>query len=102
MVEGYVRPMLDAGADTIVLGSTHYVFLKPLLAEIAGDHVALIETGAAVARRLAQVLEERGLRADAAAKARERYWTSGDVVTSSRVISKLLGRAVEVEELPEL
>src|SRR5437773_12438161 len=102
MVEGYVRPMLDAGADTIVLGSTHYVFLKPLLAEIAGNHVVLIETGAAVARRLAQVLEERGLRADAAAKARERYWTSGDVVTSSRVISKLLGRAVGVEELPEL
>jgi glutamate racemase len=102
MVEGYVRPMLDAGADTIVLGSTHYVFLKPLLAEIAGDHVALIETGAAVARRLAQVLEERGLRADDAAKARERYWTSGDPVTSSRVISKLLGRAVTVEELPEL
>ena len=78
------------------------MFLKPLLAEIAGNHVVLIETGAAVARRLAQVLEERGLRADAAAKARERYWTSGDVVTSSRVISKLLGRAVEVEELPEL
>ena len=102
MVEGYVRPMLDAGADTIVLGSTHYVFLKPLLAEIAGDHVALIETGAAVARRLALVLEERGLRADAAPKARERFWTSGDPVTSSRVISKLLGRAVEVEERDEV
>jgi glutamate racemase len=35
MVEGYVRPMLDAGADTIVLGSTHYVFLRPVLSEIA-------------------------------------------------------------------
>ena len=42
MVEGYVRPMLDAGADAIVLGSTHYVFLKPLLAEMAGPDVALI------------------------------------------------------------
>src|SRR6266576_4243652 len=62
-VERYIRPMLDAGADTIVLGSTHYVFLKPLLAELAGQHVALIETGVAVARRLGTVLEERGLRA---------------------------------------
>src|SRR5439155_8748116 len=40
-VEGYIRPMLDAGADTIVLGSTHYVFFKPVLAELAGPNVAL-------------------------------------------------------------
>ena len=44
MVEGYVRPMLDAGADTIVLGSTHYVFLKPLLAQIAGEGVVQADT----------------------------------------------------------
>jgi len=32
LVEGYVTPLLDQGADTIVLGSTHYVFLRPLIA----------------------------------------------------------------------
>jgi glutamate racemase len=99
MVEGYVRPMLDAGADTIVLGSTHYVFLKPLLKELAGPDVALIETGAAVARRLGQVLEERGLRADGG-EGKERFWTSGDPQASTRVISTLLGRPVRVEALP--
>jgi glutamate racemase len=99
MLEGYVRPMLDAGADTIVLGSTHYVFLKPLLKELAGPDVALIETGAAVARRLGQVLEERGLRADGG-EGEERFWTSGDPATSTRVISALLRRPVRVEALP--
>ena len=99
MVEGYVRPMLDAGADAIVLGSTHYVFLKPLLAEIAGPEVALIETGAAVARRLGQVLDERGLRADGVS-GNERFWTSGDPDRSRQVISALLGREVKVETLP--
>jgi glutamate racemase len=99
MVEGYVRPMLDAGADAIVLGSTHYVFLKPLLGEVAGPNVTLVETGAAVARQLARVLEERGLRAGGGA-AQERFWTSGDPVTSRRVISALLGRQVSVEKLP--
>jgi glutamate racemase len=99
MVEGYVRPMLDAGADAIVLGSTHYVFLKPLLGEIAGPKVTLVETGAAVARQLARVLEERGLRAEGGA-AQERFWTSGDPVASRRVISALLGRQVSVEKLP--
>ena len=101
MVEGYVRPMLDAGADTIVLGSTHYVFLKPLLAELAGPNVSLIETGAAVARQLARVLEERDL-LSASPAGRERFWTSGDPTTSTRVISALLGRAVTVEKLPNL
>ncbi len=100
MVEGYLRPMLDAGADAIVLGSTHYVFLKPLVAEIAGPNVSLIETGAAVARQLARVLDERGLRADGKSGV-ERFWTSGDPTASRRVISALLGREVWVEKLPE-
>lgn len=100
-LEGYVRPMLDAGADTIVLGSTHYVFLKPVLAQIAGPQVALIETGAAVARQLARVLDERDLHAVGDA-GEERFWTSGDPGTSARAISSLLGREVKVEKLPAL
>src|SRR5881296_237099 len=100
MVEGYIRPMLDAGADTIVLGSTHYVFLKPVLAELAGDHVALIETGEAVARQLAHVLDEQHLRADGA-EPRERFWTSGDPVASQSVMTALLKRSVVVEKLPD-
>ena len=101
MVESYIRPMLDAGADTIVLGSTHYVFLKPLLAELAGPNVALIETGEAVARRLAQVLEERSLKANGD-EAHERFWTSGDPDAAERVVTALLLRPVVVEKLPEL
>jgi len=102
MVEGYVAPMLGEGADAIVLGSTHYVFLKPLLRDIAGPDVALIETGAAVARQLAHVLDERGLRAGAGAHGTLRFWTSGDPARSTDVISKLLGRDVVVEKLPDL
>jgi glutamate racemase len=93
--------MLEAGADTIVLGSTHYVFLKPVLSELAGPNVSLIETGAAVARQLARVLDDRHLRAGASAGG-ERFWTSGDPRRSTRVISALLGRPVAVEKLPVL
>lgn len=99
-VEGYVRPLLEAGADTIVLGSTHYVFLRPVISQIAGSGVTLIDTGAAVARQLARVLRERGLEAPESARSNERYWTSGDPATSQRVMSALLGRRVSVEKLP--
>lgn len=100
LVERYVRPLLDQGADTIVLGSTHYVFLRPLIAAIAGDRVTLVDTGAAVARQLERVLDERKIAAPDGREGSERFWTSGDPGTSERVMSALLGRRVRVEKLP--
>ena len=100
MLLGYLAPMLESGADTIVLGSTHYVWLKPVLAELAGADVTLIDTGAAVARQLAHVLEERDLLASDGAP-EQRFWTSGDLESSTRVISRLLNRDVTVEKLPD-
>jgi glutamate racemase len=100
LVESYVRPLLDEGADTIVLGSTHYVFLRSLIAEIAGEGVTIVDTGVAVARQLARVLEEGGVAAPPGNAAQERFWTSGDAAESERVMSALLGRKVSVDRLP--
>lgn len=46
-----VQPLLDKGVDCLVLGCTHYSFLTPLLREIAGPHVHLIDVADAVARQ---------------------------------------------------
>jgi glutamate racemase len=100
LVERYIRPLLDQGADTIVLGSTHYVFLRAVISEIAGDGVTLVDTGAAVARQLERVLDERKLAAAGDSNASEQFWTSGDPGVSERVMSALLGRRVNVEKLP--
>jgi len=99
LVESYINPLLDAGADTIVLGSTHYVFLRPLIASIAGDSVMIVDTGAAVTRQLEHVIQARGLAAPPGAIADERFWTSGDAADSERVMSTLLGRQVRVKTL---
>ena len=56
-VEAAIFPLLRAGADTLVLGCTHYSFLAPAIREVAGPEVQLIDTGAAVARRVRQQLE---------------------------------------------
>jgi glutamate racemase len=100
LVDRFIRPLLDAGADTIVLGSTHYVFLRAAIAEVAGDGVTLVDTGAAVARQLERVLDERKIAAPEGAEGTERFWTSGDPGASERVMSVLLGRRVTVEKLP--
>jgi glutamate racemase len=52
----YAAPLLDRGADTIVLGCTHYQFLRATLQQIVGESVAVIDTSAAVARQTERVL----------------------------------------------
>lgn len=61
LVRQYVTPLLNAGADTIVLGCTHYPFVRSIIAEVAGPEVSLIDTGAAVARHLEHRLQEAEL-----------------------------------------
>ena len=57
-----VEPMLARGVDQIVLGCTHYPFLVPLLERVVeGRGVAIIDPSPAVARRVEQLLSERGL-----------------------------------------
>ena len=61
-----VAEMLARGADQIVLGCTHYPFLLPVLERVlAGRDVAVIDPSPAVARRVAHLLDQHGLRAAA-------------------------------------
>lgn len=61
VVEESLRPLLDAHADVIVLGCTHYPFLKELISDIAGPGVTVIDPAPAVARHLVEVLEAEGI-----------------------------------------
>lgn len=102
LLAGYLEPLLDRGADTIVLGCTHYPFLRPLVEKLAGGGVSIIDTGEAVARQVLRVLEQCGLAADRPAGGREQFFTSGDPETVAPVIRLLWGSpdlAVERAEL---
>lgn len=60
-VRASVEPLLEAGADVIVLGCTHYPFLRPMIQRIAGSEVTVIDPAPAVARHLVTVMEEKGI-----------------------------------------
>ena len=60
-VRASLQPLLDAGADRIVLGCTHYPFLRPVIERIAGPGVEVIDPAPAVARQTLHMLEERGI-----------------------------------------
>ena len=55
-IDEAVAPMLDAGADALVLGCTHYPFLSPAIRSRIPESVSLIDTGPAAARRVAELL----------------------------------------------
>ena len=101
LVERYTKPFKDAGADTIVLGCTHYPFLKDVIAEVVGSDVTLIDTGPAVARQLQRVLEGRNLLNPRPEIGTVRFWSSGDLGVARRVIPALYGAAASVEPFPD-
>jgi glutamate racemase len=59
-VEGYLAPLVAAGIDELVLGCTHYPFLRPLIEEAVGPHVEVIDPAGAVARQTERVLAQAG------------------------------------------
>lgn len=61
VVEQSVRPLIEAGADTIVLGCTHYPFLSESIMKVAGRPITLIDPAPAVAKHLLEVMQENSL-----------------------------------------
>ena len=85
LVRRYTAPLLAAGADTLVLGCTHYPFLRPLIAEVAGPDVVLLDTGEAVARQTRRLLERESVLSDADGGGRIDWHSSGDAALFERL-----------------
>lgn len=91
----YLRPLLAAGADTIVLGCTHYPFLRQAVVQQLPPAIILIDTGEAVARQVQRRLQETGLLNDAAGEPKTSFWinrvTDAEFEQTAKVIAMLWG-----------
>ena len=96
----FIAPLLAQGADTLVLGCTHYPFLRDTIAHIAGEGVTLIDPAEAVARELVRRLDESGSLSSASTPGSVRFFTSGDVAQAQAVISHLWDEPLTVQALP--
>ena len=83
-----LQPMLDAGVDSLVLGCTHYPFLRPLIEEIMGDGVEIIDPSQAVASQTGRVLRREGLLREEEG-GRRAFYTSGDPKAFVRLLEGL-------------
>lgn len=106
-LDTYLRPMLDAGADTLVLGCTHYPFLSETIRDMVGSRLALIDTGTAIARQLARKLAEFGLSASPDATPAIRYLSTKDAAHLRKMARALLdveasAETVAIEPAPAI
>lgn len=85
-----LQPMLAEGVDTLVMGCTHFPFVIPLIQQIAGDGVRVIDPAPAIARQTERVLFQRYLLQPSSGDTFHRYLTSGDPTRFSRLLEQLL------------
>jgi glutamate racemase len=78
LLAGYLNRLLDIGVDTVVLGCTHYPFLRPLIEKLTGEGVSIIDTGQAVAKQVSHVLESHDLLNPHGVPGHEHFYTSGN------------------------
>ena len=99
----YTKPIKRAGADIIVLGCTHYPFLKSEIKKAAGKNVKLVDSGKALAKHTKNVLHQMGAlstsRTYRTSPTCVDFYTTGSSAQFSKVASSLLKRRIEAKHL---
>ena len=96
IAESYLAPMRDAGIDTLVLGCTHYPLLAPVIVDVLGAGVTLVDSAAETALALRDVLAQRGLQASGAvAGLAHRFVATDGPDAFRRVGQRFIGPALD-------
>jgi glutamate racemase len=96
ILENALHPMLEKNIDTVVLGCTHYPFVIPLIQNIVGENVRVIDPAPAVARQVERLLVSGKLVNWEIGKGEVEFFTSGDAQGVKSALGKLLGMECEV------
>ncbi|MEJ2611977.1 MAG: glutamate racemase [Candidatus Thiodiazotropha sp.] len=102
LVKQQLEPILEAGADTLVLGCTHYPFLRATIENIAGTDISIIDTGPAVARQLYRRLADQNLLSKEPSAGSETFWCSAATEQTQELLTKLRNKPTLVKALPEV
>ncbi len=96
ILENALLPMLEKGIDTVVMGCTHYPFVIPLIEEIVGPEVRVIDPAPAVARQTERLLTTLGCLASGQQHATVRFITTGDETLLEEKLPIYLGTTFKV------
>ena len=93
VVKHYLGPLKDAHVDTVILGCTHYPLLKPVIRQVLGPQVALIDSAKQVAIEVNKILAVEGL-LNKGRRGKQKFYVSDNPEWFSNLAKRFLGRAV--------
>jgi glutamate racemase len=99
MLHEYIHPLVDAGADTLVLGCTHYSLIRPQIQKAAGPEVRIVDAGTAVAKELQRRLAMNGLANTSGRAGMVYFHTSGDPAHQNKLLAHYWGQPVMARAL---
>ncbi len=98
----YLKPMMDAGVDTLILGCTHFPVLSSIIRGILGDSVTLINMGEATANAIEQMLKQSDSLNDGVNAAEYKFYASDKTEAFKSTVNILLGnynKDFEIEQV---
>jgi len=90
LLNQHLAPLINAGIDQLVLGCTHYPFLRPAIERILGPKITIIDPAPAIARQTARVLAQRNLQNNGNRIGGHTFYTSGNSRDFSLMFSRLI------------
>lgn len=91
-VQEVMRPFQNSGCDTIVLGCTHYPFLKESIQKVMGEHVRVIDSGKAIAKQVSRVVTNNNTQAPPQSIALYQFLTTDEKASFQKQLVRLLGK----------
>ncbi|MBR3701365.1 MAG: glutamate racemase [Clostridiales bacterium] len=92
--EEYLKPLKEAGVDTLVMACTHYPLLSKVIKEVMGDGVVLVNTGEATARVVKELLESEGTASEGNKSPVREFYTSDEPELFEQVAAPFLGEGL--------
>ncbi len=102
IAEKYLSGLRDHSIDTLVLGCTHYPLLKPVIAELMGAGVTLVDSAEATAAEVETLLHERALLNEQAAVGTKRFYVTDAASRFSRIAERIFGEPLAHLEAVEI
>jgi len=93
-VKRYLKPIIDAGADTLILGCTHYPVLSEAIRRTVGENVTLINAGTATSQAVKDYLSSKGLLNENKTQGKQNFFVSDKPAAFAKLASSLLGKEI--------
>ena len=92
--EEYLKPLKEAGVDTLVMACTHYPLLSKVIQEVMGDGVTLVNTGEATAKVVKELLSSEGTTSEGNQSPVREFYTSDEPELFEQVATPFLGEGL--------